>query len=289
MIELNGQAGGIADSSGNLMDGEYLDSYVDGNTNLYSNWNDAPSGDGIPGGDYRAVFAVNVTAPPTVAQFDFLYQATPQRIKVVFSRDVGGLPASSLSVTPAGGGPAISAASVIYDAGTRTATFFFQGILADGNYTARLDGAQIADASDIALDGNGDGAPGGDYVASFFQLAGDANRDRSVDFADLVIVAQNYGGTATVWGTGDFTGDGRTDFNDLVILAQRYGVTLPAAGVTAGATESSLFASERGARHMVKVWKSRTTSRPAPVSIPVFLTNRTTLKRRIQRVRVWDE
>src|SRR5207237_4157672 len=75
---------------------------------------------------------------------------------------------------------------------------------------------------------------GDDFVFSFFQLAGDANRDRTVDFADLVVVAQNYGSVGGHgWATGDFNGDGNVDFADLVALAQRYGSTLAAAPTAA--------------------------------------------------------
>jgi hypothetical protein len=58
LVELEGDAGGIADLGGNLLDGEYRDSFIAGNT-AYSLWPDAPSGDGLPGGDYRAMFVLN--------------------------------------------------------------------------------------------------------------------------------------------------------------------------------------------------------------------------------------
>jgi hypothetical protein len=62
-------------------------------------------------------------------------------------------------------------------------------------------------------------------------LPGDANRDRSVDFNDLVPLAQNYNSTGNkTWSQGDFTGDGLVDFNDLVKLAQNYNTTLPTPG-----------------------------------------------------------
>jgi hypothetical protein len=60
----------------------------------------------------------------------------------------------------------------------------------------------------------------------------DANFDDSVDFGDLVRVAQNYNTAvgAGAWGRGDFTDDGSVDFNDLVKLAQNYntGIAPPA-------------------------------------------------------------
>lgn len=54
-------------------------------------------------------------------------------------------------------------------------------------------------------------------------LPGDADGDGKVDFADLVILARNYGRTSGVtWSDGDFNGDGTVDFDDLVLLARHY-------------------------------------------------------------------
>ena len=58
-------------------------------------------------------------------------------------------------------------------------------------------------------------------------LAGDANRDRTVNFNDLVALAQNYNTSGKTFSTGDFNADGGVDFQDLVLLAQRYNTTLP--------------------------------------------------------------
>ena len=60
------------------------------------------------------------------------------------------------------------------------------------------------------------------------RIPGDANHDGKVDFADLVAVAQHYGGapgTADYFAGGDFNGDNIVDFQDLVTIAQHYGVT----------------------------------------------------------------
>jgi hypothetical protein len=51
---------------------------------------------------------------------------------------------------------------------------------------------------------------------------GDTNGDKKVDFADLVAVAQNYGGSGKTRDQGDVTGDGNVDFADLVLIAQNY-------------------------------------------------------------------
>ncbi|HEY7156042.1 MAG TPA: hypothetical protein VH575_18910, partial [Gemmataceae bacterium] len=67
----------------------------------------------------------------------------------------------------------------------------------------------------------------GGFTFDFFVLSADANRDRTVDFNDLVILAQNYNSTGNeLWSDGDFTGDGNVDFNDLVVLAQQYNTSL---------------------------------------------------------------
>ena len=72
-------------------------------------------------------------------------------------------------------------------------------------------------------------------------LLGDATVDGTVDFNDLVKLAQNYNTTVSTtteswWTHGDFTYDGITDFNDLVKLAQNYNTSLPAAGSIPGAS-----------------------------------------------------
>jgi len=53
---------------------------------------------------------------------------------------------------------------------------------------------------------------------------GDANFDESIDFADLLILAQNYGTeTNGNLDAGDFNLDGVINFTDLLVIAQNYG------------------------------------------------------------------
>jgi hypothetical protein len=103
--------------------------------------------------------------------------------------------------------------------------------LSDGNYGARIPAASLMDPSGNTMLV--------DFTLDFFVLAGDATRDRVVDFNDLVPLAQNYNTSGQTWATGDFTGDGSVDFNDLVVLAQNYNTSLgaaPAAVAAAAAT-----------------------------------------------------
>jgi hypothetical protein len=71
-------------------------------------------------------------------------------------------------------------------------------------------------------------------------LAGDANLDGSVDFNDLVRLAQNYNTnvadtTESWWTHGDANYDGAVDFDDLVRLAQNYNSS-PLPGAVPGAS-----------------------------------------------------
>jgi hypothetical protein len=53
-------------------------------------------------------------------------------------------------------------------------------------------------------------------------VPGDANLDRTVEFLDLLAVAQSYGGPGS-WSQGDFNHDAQIGFEDLLIFAQNYG------------------------------------------------------------------
>jgi GH18 family chitinase len=101
-----------------------------------------------------------------------------------------------------------------------TVGWSFHDGLADGNYQATLRGGSVRTATGNPLST--------DLVANFFVLAGDANRDRTVGFDDLVPLAQNYNGTGKTFAQGDFDYDSDVDFQDLVILSQQYSKTLAA-------------------------------------------------------------
>jgi hypothetical protein len=91
--------------------------------------------------------------------------------------------------------------------------------LSDGDYRLEVRAGTVVDNAGNPLPA--------DVGFDFTHLAGDANRDRAVNFADLAILAQNYGQPGKHFGEGDFDHDGRVGFSDLVILAQRYNTVLP--------------------------------------------------------------
>jgi MYXO-CTERM domain-containing protein len=89
----------------------------------------------------------------------------------------------------------------------------------DGKYDMNADGFVVTTV------GTGIAASDTDYWV--LNLAhtryGDANVDKKVDFADLVVLAQNYNASpSATWAMGSFNGDGAVNFADLVVLAQNY-------------------------------------------------------------------
>ena len=160
------------------------------------------------------------TQPPTASDPKFRFDLPSQPIAIRFSEDVEPtLAPADLTVTNLATGQDVAVASASFDLSSKTAIFTLAAALADGNYRATLAAGSVADAAGNALAAK--------LSFDFFVLAGDANHDRTVGFADLVAVAQNYGATGgATFDKGDFNYDGRVDFADLVTVAQRYGTSL---------------------------------------------------------------
>ncbi len=97
--------------------------------------------------------------------------------------------------------------------------------LIDGLYTLTVFGGQVTGPGGVSLDGDGDGAPGGDRVVNFHRLFGDYNGDRTVDPADIFPYLQ----TALFTSVGqpgylaafDFDGNGVIDPADLFPYLQQ--------------------------------------------------------------------
>src|SRR4029078_13260966 len=127
------------------------------------------------------------------------------KITMKFNQDVGpSLQASDLVVHNKTTNTDISPGTLFYDPATKTAVWTLGAAIPDGNYTASLASKGVQDAAGNSV------TPVG---LDFFWLNGDLDRDRTVGFADLVIIAQHYGqvGGAT-YATGDATGDGDVGF-----------------------------------------------------------------------------
>jgi uncharacterized delta-60 repeat protein len=163
---------------------------------------------------------------PAVTAAEFEYQ-TRQGVQLTFSEDVSQSMATADLRLERLGYPGENYPFLFVnwtsDGGAPTVATWYYGTsqvqLPDGNYRATLPAGSVRDAAGNPL--------ASDFTFDFYVLAGDANRDRTVDFNDLAILAQNYNTTGGMtFDEGDFNYDGTVDFNDLAILAQRYNTTL---------------------------------------------------------------
>lgn len=184
---------------------------------------------------------------PGVLQGTYDYAAAQRKIVIRFSADVSAsLTAADIHLIDLATGLAVdaSAFTLAYNHLDNSATIAFSAPPKDGTYRLTLRAAEVTDATGATLDGNGDGLSGDDYRLDFFELKGDANRDKTVSFADLVAVAQHYGTGGNTWAQGDFNGDGTVGFSDLVAVAQNYGTSLPPPAVFDIAASKSLVPSK---------------------------------------------
>lgn len=100
------------------------------------------------------------------------------------------------------------------------------GSLADGSYTLTIRADYIHDAIGRSLDGDGDGAAGGDRVDAFFRLFGDGDGDHDVDWADRDLFRSAFGtraGDAAYLWYFDVDDDGDVDGRDNGQFNRRFG------------------------------------------------------------------
>lgn len=103
-------------------------------------------------------------------------------------------------------------------------------------------------------------------------LRGDADLSGTVNFDDLLALAQNYGGTGRRWSNGDTDYNGTVDFDDLLALAQNYGGTALASGdVVMDSALQNRFEAD---------WALALTLVPEPASLSVLMLAAGTLRRR---------
>jgi hypothetical protein len=103
------------------------------------------------------------------------------------------------------------------------------GSLADGNYSLAIRADRVHDRWGRELDGDGNGATGGDRAEAFFRLFGDSDGDRDVDLLDLGRFLSTLGrkrGDSRYLGYFDVNGDDRIGLIDLLALARRLGADL---------------------------------------------------------------
>jgi hypothetical protein len=221
MVELNGSAGGISTPGGALLDGEWLDAQIRG-SQLFSHWQDTPSGDGFAGGDYRAVFrVVGDSVAPEVNASEFVYQNAPQRLRFTFSEDVSAtLSLADLvleNLTTSTTVP-LSNLSASYETSTNTWTVTFPGYLygalPNGQYRATILAAGVFDPAGNAMTQN--------HERNFSFLMGDADGNGVIDFDDYALIDNGFLNGLTGYTNGDFNYDGVIDFDDYAIIDFNY-------------------------------------------------------------------
>ncbi len=135
----------------------------------------------------------------------------------------------------------------------------------------RLTSSSITASKAIGLVENGDlgltsfrgQSVDSDSLLALFTLKGDTNLDRTVNFDDLLRLAQNYNlGIGATWLRGDSNYDGAVSFDDLLSLAQNYGVTLLASG--------SVDVDQNLAANFVSDWQLARSMVPEPTTIALF-------------------
>jgi hypothetical protein len=167
---------------------------------------------------------------PVVASSAFKFEAAPNAVELVFSEDIGStLAMSDLILRDLTQNTVVPASALVlsYDPALRRATLIYStGVLPDGNYRLELAAGSVADAAGNVL--------ASDHQLNFHVLAGDINRDATVNFSDLLILAQNYGTSGRIFSEGnlDYDPAGEVGFGDLLILAQHYTRSLLPAGVS---------------------------------------------------------
>ena len=204
----------------NLLDGQYLTAQL----------MEVAAG-GFNGTGGEPSIALKVVGRPAVYSTTFEYE-TQHAWSVQFSADVGAsLNASDFSILNTDTNALFAASSVTWDSATKTAHFVRPIPLADGRYTASIKAGSVSSINGVNI---------GTFPQNFNSRRGDANRDGLVNFADLLILAQNYGTTGKTFSQGNFDYDvaGNVNFADLLLLAQRYGTPLLSASPIASRTSS---------------------------------------------------
>lgn len=167
-------SGGIKDADGSNLDGDFP--CTSGCTGVIS-------GNGTAGGNFVVTFALD-TLPAVSSMTPTPSTETgsaPTSVDVVFTEAMDGTTITATTFTISGSAGTVTADSVTYNSGTRTATFALAGGFPDDVYTVTLNASStgIKDDDGRRLDGeflctgcigtaiSGNGTEGGNFVASF--------------------------------------------------------------------------------------------------------------------------
>jgi streptogramin lyase len=185
-----------------------------------------------------------LAAPPKVAGVvvngGSAQRSLVTQIQVAFDQHVTlpANPADAFRLTRQGDNAAVTLSAAVDDTGPGTVvTLTFTGgavdnaSLADGRYTLTVVAAQVAGPNG-ALDGDGDGQAGGDFVLAgdpasntLFRLFGDVNGDGAVNGLDFAAFRAAFG-TGQPGSPFDVNGDGVIDNLDFFQFRRRFGTAV---------------------------------------------------------------
>lgn len=175
----------------------------------------AENGAGMSDASAPLVLTIDTAAPAvTTSSFEF---ATLLGVKFSFNESVVGS-IDSADLNFANTTNSTSHASTYIGLAGNIHTFKFATFPPPkGDYIATLLRTGVTDLAGNLL--------ASDASVSFFYLPGDIDQSRSVNFDDLLTLAQHYGAAGT-FAQGDLNYSGTVDFDDLLMLAQNYGQSL---------------------------------------------------------------
>lgn len=158
----------------------------------------------------------------------------------------------------------IAALTASITSGRNGGTWDGRGIIASAAASNGASSLGIVEASSVTLTGGlfvGQ-AVTGDAVLMRYTLKGDTDLNRSVNFDDLLALAQSYG-SAGGWRQGDTNYDGAVNFDDLLALAQNYGTSLSVSQLDALA--------DLGGESFTHDWALARSLVPEPTSLAGFI------------------
>jgi hypothetical protein len=198
-------------------------------------------GSGTNPAGYNEAWVARLDGPPRVLSVQVnggeAQRSRVTSVAVTFDQPVTfpGLPADAFQLRRQSDNTIVNLAASINNTGPGTVvTLTFTGgavqfgSLADGRYTLTIDGALVSNANG-ALDGNGDGTAGDDFVlastgtSGVFRLFGDSNGDATVNSTDFASFRTVFGLGASIF---DFNNDGQTNAGDFAEFRKRFGITL---------------------------------------------------------------
>jgi len=165
------------------------------------------------------------------------------KISITFSEDMSTIDSSALTLYNLSTEETIDLTDVefAYDSETKTATWDFSEVAIDdaGWYQVTLSAEDVEDVAGNALDGDGNGTGGDDYVYGddagteevlLIPILGDITLDGSVDSTDLTKLLASYNQETweeVAWSWGDFNYDWVVNSTDLTKLLASLNTSLP--------------------------------------------------------------